>query len=299
MDALPRPPFTLAQGRAAGLSDKAMRHPRFASPTSGVRVPAELAQELAVRCRAMLKVSPDGAVVSHATALALHDVDLPSVLGSDARVHLTVPSSAVVPRRTGLVSHTSDAAWLPTRAVRGVPAVTPEHAWRQLAGSLSVEELVVLGDAVVRRRRPPSTVAALRRTVREAPAGARGIARMRVAFELVRPGTDSPMESRTRLLLVAAGLPCPRVNLPVHDAAGVFVAMPDMTYPEAKVAIEYDGDVHRTDRRTWRRDIARKQRLEELGWRVIVVTADDVYLHPVRLTARIRAALKLEHPAEK
>lgn len=257
-----------------------------------MRVPAALADDLAARTRAMLRVSPDGAAISHATALLLHDVDLPTRLGSDERVHVSVPSSAVVPRRAGLVSHTFDAARLPTRTVRGVLAVTPEHAWRQLASSLPVEELAVLGDATVRRRKPPTTVAALRRTVREAPAGTRGIARMRAALELVRPGTDSPMESRTRLLLVAAGLPCPRVNAPVHDTSGAFVAMPDMTYPEAKVAIEYDGDVHRTDRRTWRRDIARKQRLEELGWRVIVVTADDVYLHPERLVARVRAALR-------
>lgn len=75
--------------------------------------------------------------------------------------------------------------------------------------------------------------------------------------------------------------------------------MPDMTYPEARIAIEYDGDVHRTDPRTWRRDIARKQRLEELGWRVIVVTADDVYLHPARLVTRVRTALRRPLPVEK
>ncbi|MDF9878006.1 endonuclease domain-containing protein [Cellulosimicrobium cellulans] len=303
MDTPPRPPFTLAEGRAAGLSDKAMRHPRFATPTSGVRVPMELADDLVSRCGAMLRVAPDRSAISHATALALHGVDLPGRLAADGRIHLTVPSSTVVPRRAGLASHTfadaSDQPGLPIRVVRGVPAVAPEHAWRQLAGSSSVEELVVLGDAIVRRRRPPTTVAALRRAVHGAPAGTRGIARLRGALDLVRPGTDSPMESRTRLLLVSAGLSCPLVNLPVHDTAGVFVAMPDMTYPEARIAIEYDGDVHRTDPRTWRRDIARKQRLEELGWRVIVVTADDVYLHPAQLVTRVRAALRRPQPAEK
>ena len=65
---------------------------------------------------------------------------------------------------------------------------------------------------------------------------------------------------------------------------------------------ENDGDVHRTDARTWRRDVAKRQWLEDLGWRTVVATADDVYRHPARLVARVAALLRsraVPGPAEK
>ncbi|MFC8923291.1 endonuclease domain-containing protein [Cellulosimicrobium sp. NPDC057127] len=289
--------FTTAHGREAGLSPKAMRHPRFAIPTPGVRLPAHLATDLRARAEAALLVAPAGSALSHSTALRAHGADLPRRLDADDRVHLTVPVRAVVPRRAGIVSHTYAAPVLPVSRVDGLPVVTPEHTWLQLAGTLPPDEVVVLADALLRRKRPLSSLDALRRTVVETLRGTRGLARMRVALTLARAGTDSCMETRARLLLVHAGLPSPRVNVPVLDAQGRFVAMPDMTYLEQRIAVEYDGDVHRTDRRTWLRDIARKQALEALGWRVFVVTADDVYRHPERLVQRVRAALRERTPA--
>ncbi|MNW71026.1 hypothetical protein D3C74_506210 [compost metagenome] len=65
-----------------------------------------------------------------------------------------------------------------------------------------------------------------------------------------------------------------------------------MSYPERRIAIEYDGDVHRTDPATWRRDVERRQRLEAAGWIIITATADDVLRHPERFVARVRAALQ-------
>jgi very-short-patch-repair endonuclease len=67
--------------------------------------------------------------------------------------------------------------------------------------------------------------------------------------------------------------------------------MPDLSYPEQRVAVEYDGDVHRTDRTVWRRDVVRRQELESLGWRVITCTADDVLRHPDRPVSWVRRAL--------
>ena len=41
------------------------------------------------------------------------------------------------------------------------------------------------------------------------------------------------------------------------------------------VAVEYDGDHHRKDRRQYVKDIARLRMLEALGWIVIRVIAED------------------------
>jgi very-short-patch-repair endonuclease len=65
--------------------------------------------------------------------------------------------------------------------------------------------------------------------------------------------------------------------------------MPDLSYPELRIAIEYDGDVHR-DQRQWRKDVARQRRLEELGWIIVHVMADDITRDPGPFLAAVRAA---------
>ncbi len=72
---------------------------------------------------------------------------------------------------------------------------------------------------------------------------------------------------------------------------GHFVAECDLVYRRAKVVLEYEGDGHR-ERGKFRKDIARYDRLQDLGWRVIRVTQEDLD-HPADLLARIRRALGL------
>ncbi|RIQ24462.1 hypothetical protein [Jiangella rhizosphaerae] len=62
------------------------------------------------------------------------------------------------------------------------------------------------------------------------------------------------METRVRLLIVDAGLPSPEVGVNVIDHTGTWLARPDHSDPDLKIAIEYDGDHHRTDQRQWQRD---------------------------------------------
>lgn len=141
----------------------------------------------------------------------------------------------------------------------------------------------------MRRKRPWLTPSRLGEAV-SCARGLRGLNAARAAILLIRPGTDSNMETRARLILVAAGLPCPQVNVAALDEADRSLALPDMSFPEVRLAIEYDGDLHRTDRPVWMRDIARRQRLEEAGWRIITVTAEDIR-EPSRFIARVCRAL--------
>src|SRR5690606_35797956 len=118
---------------------------------------------------------------------------------------------------------------------------------------------------------------------------------VREQISRMRPGTDSSPETVTRLGLVADGLPCPRVNEVVTDPEGRYVKRVDLVYPAERIAIEYDGDQHRTDRAQWREDVRARRRLEELGWIVIVVVGDALRaLRPV--VARVRAALRRHCP---
>ncbi|MCD2443877.1 hypothetical protein LQ757_16470 [Agromyces sp. SYSU K20354] len=89
-----------------------------------------------------------------------------------------------------------------------------------------------------------------------------------------------------------AGLPEPIIAAPVPVRHGV-VLHPDLSYPELRIAIEYEGEEHRLDPRRWHDDIARRRALEAVGWVVIRVTMADLrapeqFLADLRETRRRR-----------
>jgi very-short-patch-repair endonuclease len=103
--------------------------------------------------------------------------------------------------------------------------------------------------------------------------GVRGARQVEKALALHDPGAQSPKESWLRLLVLEAGFPRPRTQIPVAGRAGRRYYL-DMGWEDLKVAIEYDGDHHRTDRSQFAKDIVRLEELAELGWIVIRVAAD-------------------------
>lgn len=285
--------FTLAEGRAAGLSAQVLDASGLRRPTRGVRAAgrAPLAGDVAARCRELLPVLPPDAAFSHVTGLDLLGIDRPRGVRRPGLVHVEVPQAVDRPRRRGVTGHIrSSAAGAPVVVRDGLPVVRAARLWTQLAGELDDAEVVVLGDAMLRRGVPQSSLDELGHEVGRLVPRSRGLRRLRLALPLLRAGTDSCQETRLRLALVGSGLPCPVVNRPVLDGVGRFVALPDLSYPEQRVAVEYDGDVHRTEPRAWRRDVARRQALDDLGWRQITCTADDVR-DPRRAVAWIRSAL--------
>ncbi|WAC92147.1 type IV toxin-antitoxin system AbiEi family antitoxin [Mycobacterium sp. Aquia_213] len=118
--------------------------------------------------------------------------------------------------------------------------------------------------------------------------GRRGIARARVSISLFDPGAQSPKETWLRLVLIQAGLPRPQTQIPVLDEFGNAIAYLDMGWEEVKVAVEYDGDQHRSDRSQYNWDIRRLERLQHKGWIVIRVVAGD---RPAEIVSRVRSAL--------
>ena len=94
-----------------------------------------------------------------------------------------------------------------------------------------------------------------------------------------------------RLMLVSAGLPEPEINFWIHDRRGRFIAECDLVYVKERIVIEYEGDHHRTQKAQWRTDIRRREELEDDGWRVVRVTADDLDQYSPALMARIRRLL--------
>ena len=87
--------------------------------------------------------------------------------------------------------------------------------------------------------------------------------------------------------MIDAGLPVPTTQIPVHEnwrLSGIL----DMGWEKYKVAVEYDGDQHRTDRRQYVKDQRRLRKLEAMGWIIIRVIAEDA---PDDVVRRVRGAL--------
>ncbi len=118
--------------------------------------------------------------------------------------------------------------------------------------------------------------------------GRRGIRAARENLKLVDSGAQSPKETWLRLLLIDAGFPRPQTQIPILNEFGDEIAYLDMGWEDIMVAVEYDGEQHRTDRWQYTRDLRRRDMLEELGWVVVRVVAGDRQADIIR---HVRAAI--------
>jgi hypothetical protein len=168
----------------------------------------------------------------------------------------------------------------------GLWLTTPGRTMLDVAHAMPDDDLVVIGDHVARIR---GGVQDLWDEIDRCPRH-RQRRRVRWALRRVRVGVDSPQETRLRLAIVRCGLPEPMVDVPVRDAGGGWIGQADVGYRRARVAIQYEGDVHRSTPRRWRQDIARDEAFVEVGWRVLRATADDVRW-PSAFCRRLAAAL--------
>jgi very-short-patch-repair endonuclease len=97
------------------------------------------------------------------------------------------------------------------------------------------------------------------------------------------------MESVLRWLIHEAGLPAPDLQY-VVTRGGRFVGRVDLAWPDAKLLVEFDGDVHR-ERRVFVEDVRRQNGLVLAGWTVLRFTSADVRGRPQWVIQAIRAAL--------
>jgi very-short-patch-repair endonuclease len=149
---------------------------------------------------------------------------------------------------------------------------TPARTALDIASRCRIGEAVVAIDALSRATDLKSADVEL---LAERYKGRRGIRRARRVLRLVDAGAESPRETWLRLLLIRAGFPAPRTQIPVYDEYGQLVAVLDMGWADIKLAVEYDGEHHWTSRRQFSRDIRRAEALADLGWIVVRITAED------------------------
>jgi hypothetical protein len=119
--------------------------------------------------------------------------------------------------------------------------------------------------------------------------GHRGMKAARTAIELIDAGAQSPKETWLRLLLVRSGFPRPQTQIAVRNEWGWVEAYLDMGWEGIRVAVEYDGDQHRSSRAQYVKDIRRLEMLEQrYGWIVVRVIAEDRPDDIIRRVAQAR-----------
>jgi very-short-patch-repair endonuclease len=278
-----RRPFSRADARRAGIGLRELLSPRFHKIFYDCYVASTVPITTELRADAALGISPTGSYVSHFTAAQLWGAVVPDV--SD--VHLTVPGQAGRTVRRGVKAHAAAEGTATTR-LNALPITTPPQTFLDLAAAgLDLVALVVLGDSLIKSCRTTA------RQLAEAAIAWRGrgakVARRAAGY--VRDSVDSVTESRLRMLLVLAGLPEPRVNFIMRHPDGSWRMRFDLCYPALKLIIEYDGRQHAMNSAQWQRDLRRREELDALGWRLIVVTAADLFDAPQQVLARVQAAL--------
>jgi uncharacterized protein DUF559 len=175
-----------------------------------------------------------------------------------------------------------------TTVVSGVPVTSPARTAYDLGRRPGLASAVTRLDALARAT---GVAAADVAPLIEAHRGARGMKQLRRVLPLVDAGAESPQESRTRLLLISAGLPRPQTQIEVLNDWGGVLARIDMGWERWKVGVEFDGAQHWTDpvQRTW--DIDRGAELQRRGWLIVRVSADLLRNRPDIVIARVRDAL--------
>ncbi|WP_205878647.1 endonuclease domain-containing protein [Mycobacterium camsae] len=167
----------------------------------------------------------------------------------------------------------------------GLPITTPRRTAFDIGRRTPLGSAVANLDALMRA----TTITADEvHTVAEQHPGARGLRQLETALGLVDTGSQSPKETSLRLLLIRAGLPRPATQIPVTMQEGKVYYL-DMGWEDLMVAVEYDGEHHRTDRWQYTKDNHRRETLERLGWIVVRVTMTD---RPDNIMGRVRDALE-------
>ena len=224
---------------------------------------------------------PGAAAFSGLTAAWLHGLKVPPC----DPIEVIVPKGVGVSARSGMRVSRAGLPASDVTVVDGFRTTTALRTLEDLGRRMPVVEGTVIADmalnvglvelsAFVQRARTCS--------------GGRGLVNVRRVASLAEPKTESPMETRLRLLIVFGGLPKPELQVPIYDDTGAFLGRPDLYYRDKRLGIEYDGGVHRNQ---LTEDNRRQNLLLQAGVRLLRFTAADVLSQPASVVAQVRAML--------
>jgi len=272
-------PFIGSEALASGTISRHQLRTRYRAVFPNVYLSNDVEVSLELRIFAAWLWSRRTATIVGAAAAALHGAKW---IPDDVPVEL-IHANPRAPR--GVLTRRCALLDGETQNMDGRAVTTPERTAFDIGRGGAVRSAVVRLDALARAT--GFKVDDVLRVAKSHPRSP-GLRRLETALGLVDPGAQSPRESYLRLLLFDAGLPRPQTQIPVLGVDGIPVAYLDLGWEDCMVAVEYDGDQHRADRRQFVKDIRRLEMLERMGWIVVRVVAED---RPADIVRRVRDAL--------
>ncbi|WP_285752916.1 DUF559 domain-containing protein [Lentzea sp. NBRC 105346] len=240
------------------------------------------------RCAAALLSAGRGAVLGRETAIYLYGC---TAAGSD-RVHLLLPYDRKIRTRSDITVHYGRFDDADVEEVDGLRCLILDAAIAEMLCRGERSTALACADqamalAPIADRPEIKASIGYRIDHRDDPRGSR---QGHYLLDLVTGLPESPAESWLLLKLADAGLPLPEPQHPIRDLNGREIWRLDFAWPEARVALEYDGyEAHVNKRRD---DAARDEDLRRRGWKVIRADVSDLR-DPTRLIGRLKVELRV------
>ena len=275
------PAYSLASARAAGKSRAQLRGSRFVRLAHDLHVPVDDAIDRVETLRLLATVLPSDAAFSHGTAAALFGapVDPPRLH------HVALTPRRVLPQRNELLVHGRRLRRQDVVEHGGLRLTSGAQTFLDLAPSMGPEELVAVGDSLMRLEHltPESLTERLARADR-----VRGVVRARACAPLLSPKAMSRPESLIRHWVLTSDLPRPQLQIPIRDRWGVVRTHADLGFEEWQVALEYEGRQH-AEPDQFGRDIDRYSLMAADGW--VTLRFANRHLNPGIVLDRTRRTL--------
>jgi hypothetical protein len=222
----------------------------------------------------------EATLVGHSAA-AMHGTKW---LPSDAPAELG-RSRHKAPR--GIVVHTGELADDEVCMRADIDCTTPARTAFDIGRRTSGDSAIMRIDALLNAT--GCTVTEVGRIAERYP-GARGIRQLRATLDLADMGSESPQETRLRLLLVRSGFPRPVTQILVVNPHGRDRRI-DMGWPDKMVGVEYDGAQHFANPDDYANDIERLEFLANSGWKIVRVSSRQLRYERPALVRRVAHAL--------
>ncbi len=242
-------------------------------------------QRVVLRARALHLTRP-GLVFSHSTAAAL--LGLPVSDAAATALWVTGQQGARTGSEYGVRHQSAPLTDDDLTVVDGLLCTGPTRTVVDCLRHLDALHAVPIGDAALRRGLVTPSGLEQELTLRRWPRAAAASE----LLPLLDGRRESPLESRSAVVLNRFGLPRPAVQVKVLDEHGRFVGRPDVLWLEHSVVGEADGLIkYDGGRSVIAEERVRQAKFQALGLVVIRWTEQQLYGDPPPIVQQLRPAL--------
>lgn len=286
-------PELLSEGYSDDDIRKLKRHLRLHTIGPGLYAAASYTslsaeQQHLVRCRASASRFGESIAISHQSAALIHGA---AIWAQDLQyVHATRRDLGRGRHQAGVAHHPAELPDSEVTEVDGMIVTSPARTVWDLCVSSGIEAGLVTADSML------NLGLALDSDLLDLSSrysSWRGSRRAKVTLSFASGLSDSPGETRARLLFRRAGVPRPVLQYRVEDDAGRLIGISDFAWPEFRLLGEFDGMVKYGRPEDLAKEKVREDRLRAQGWSIIRFVWTDLASTQVRTTAaRLDEALR-------